>query len=252
MINWREKLIAFLVHLLTTLAIAGCAAALVFLVWYPGPFQDMSGGFKFFLLITICDIVLGPLLSFVVYNSRKTRRALIFDYTIVGIVQIAAIAYGLYAIQAARPVYVAFVKDRLEVVAAGQIDKADLAEGQAPFHTLPKWGPELIGTQLPTGEKEHNEVVFAAVSGKDLQVLPKYYVPYESVIEEVKRTAQPVEVLEKRHPDTKPVLAEAIADLDVDAARVLWLPVQTKGAFWTALIDAGTGLPVRYVPIDPY
>jgi hypothetical protein len=252
MINWREKLIAFLLHFLTTLAIAGCAAALVFLIWYPGAFLTMAGGLKFFLLITGCDLVLGPLISLVIYNSRKTRRALIIDYTVVGIVQLVALGYGLYIIESSRPVYVAFVVDRLEVVTAAEIADSDLAAAKPPYTTRPKWGPQLIGTKLPTDTKESNELVFSSLSGKDVHVLPKYYVPFEAVTDAVKRTAEPIEALEKRHPSSKPVLAEALAAGGLDADRVRWLPVGSNQGFWTALIDAQTGRPVRYIPYDPW
>jgi hypothetical protein len=252
MINWREKFIAFLLHFLTTLVIAGCAAALVFLVWYPDAFPRMAGGFKFFLLITTCDLVLGPLISLVIYNSRKTRRALIFDYTIVGIVQLVAIGYGLYIIESSRPVYVAFVVDRFEIVTAAEIADSDLAAGKPSYRTRPKWGPQLIGTKLPTDVTERNELVFSSLSGRDIHVLPKYYVPYESVIDDVRRQAEPIEALEKRHPDSKPVIAEALAELGVGADRMRWLPVGTKQGAWTALIDVQTGRPVHYVPYDPW
>jgi hypothetical protein len=252
MINWREKFIAFLVHFVSTLVLAGCAAALVFLVWYPDPFQTMAGGFKFFLLITAVDLGLGPLISFVIYNSRKSRRELLFDYTLVGIVQLAAMAYGVYAIESARPVYVAFVGDRFEVVAAREIAEEDLAKGKPPFNNLPNWGPELVGARAPTDPKGHNELVFSALSGKDIQVQPKYFVPYDSMVEDVKRRAQPLEILERRFPEMKPLIAEALAELGVSAANVRWLPVRTRGGFWTVLVDVQTGRPAYYVPLDPY
>jgi len=252
MINWREKFVAFLFHFLTTLVIAAAAAALVFLVWYPDPFDAMAGGFKFFLLIISCDLVLGPLLSFVIYNSKKTRRALILDYTIVGIVQFAALAYGIHALQGSRPVYVAFIADRLEVISAGEIDKADLKDGKPPFRTLPTWGPELIGTQRPTDTKEANDLLFSSLEGKDINVLPRYYVPYEAVVDEVKRKAKPIDALERKHRESKPLVAEALADLGVSPADVRWLPVQTRRSFWTALIDVRTWRPVYYLPIDPF
>jgi hypothetical protein len=252
MINWREKLIAFLLHFLTTLAVAGCAAALVFLIWYPDAFLTMAGGLKFFLLITVCDLVLGPLISLVIYNSRKTRLALIVDYTIVGIVQVVALGYGLFIIESSRPVYVAFVVDRFEVVTAAEIADSDLAAGKPPFDTRPKWGPQLIGTKLPTDIRQSNELMFSSLSGKDIHHLPRYYVPYDTVVDAVKRKAAPLEALEKRHPDSRPVLAEALADLGVSANRVRWLPVGTKQGAWTALIDAQTGRPVHYFAYDPW
>ena len=63
---------------------------------------------------SVCDLALGPLISLVIYNSRKARRKLIIDYTIVGVVQLAALVYGVYIVAGTRPVYVAFSTDRIE------------------------------------------------------------------------------------------------------------------------------------------
>ena len=76
MIVWREKFVATGIHFLVTLGFAACAAALIFLVWYPDPFETMIGGTELFLLVVGCDLALGPLISLVIYNSRKSRRAL--------------------------------------------------------------------------------------------------------------------------------------------------------------------------------
>ena len=109
MIAWREKIRAMLLHFLVTLVMAAIAAAVIFLVWFPDPFQAMLGGVKFFLLISLCDLVLGPLISLVIYNSRKSRRELVTDYTVVGLVQIAALVYGVFILSGTRPVYITFV-----------------------------------------------------------------------------------------------------------------------------------------------
>ena len=103
MINWREKFRAVLLHFLVTLVMAVAAAALIFLVWYPHPFESMLGGTRFFLLICICDLVLGPLTSLIIYNSKKSRRELIFDYSVIGTLQLAAFVYGLYTVANIRP-----------------------------------------------------------------------------------------------------------------------------------------------------
>lgn len=141
MIAWREKTTAFAVHFLVTLALSAIAGALVFLVWFPDPFQEMLGGTRLFEILVLCDLGLGPLTSFIIYSSKKSRRALLFDYSVVGIVQLAAFFYGLYAVANTRPVFIAFVGDRLEVVSAGEIDDADLARGGDRYRKRPTWGP---------------------------------------------------------------------------------------------------------------
>lgn len=250
MIVWREKFRAVLLHFLATLALAVVAAALIFLVWYPDPFQTMLGGTRFFILIACCDLVLGPLTSLVIYNSKKTRRALIFDYTIVGIVQIAAFVYGVMSITHARPVYIAFVKDRFEVVIAEDIADSALAAAQAPYRARPKWGPVLIGTQRPSTREELNDLVMAAMEGKDLQNFPRYYVPYEKVADRVKQASLPMAALYKHRPEARQLLADE--KLKVPEEQLRWLPIRGVRSFWTVLVDANTAQVLAYIPVDPY
>ncbi len=58
-------------HFLISAAVAAVAAVLVFCVWYPGPFRLMAGGRDLFLLVTSVDVVIGPLLTFAVFNRAK-------------------------------------------------------------------------------------------------------------------------------------------------------------------------------------
>jgi hypothetical protein len=250
MIVWREKFRAVLLHFLATLSMAVVAAALIFLVWYPDPFETMLGGTRFFMLITVCDLVLGPLTSLIIYNSKKTRRALVFDYSVVAIVQLAAFVYGVMSIAHARPVYIAFVKDRFEVVIAEDLADKDLQAAQPPYRTRPKFGPVLIGTQRPTKREEINDLVMAAMEGKDLQNFPRYFVPYDKVADRVKQAAQPMEKLYKHAPEARPLIADE--KLGVPEAQLRWLPIRGIRSFWTVLVDASTGKVLAYIPIDPY
>ncbi len=249
MIAWREKFRAMLLHFLVTLAMAAFAAAVIFLVWFPDPFQVMQGGVALFVLISVCDLVLGPLISLVIYNSKKSRRELITDYSIVGAVQLAAFVYGVMSIASARPVYVAFAVDRFEVVSARDIDDKDLLNAQAPYRTRPKWGPKLVGTQRPTDPKESSDLTLAVLDGKDLQMFPRYYVPYEAVKEQVQQRSQPLEALYKHHPEAKQLVAAA--KLEIPESQLRWLPIHGKG-FWTALVDVNGGPPLAYLPLDPF
>src|SRR6188768_3691636 len=164
MIVWREEFVATGIHFLVTLGFAACAAALIFLVWYPDPFETMIGGTEMFLLVVGCDLVLGPLISLVIYDRRKSRRALITDYSIVGVVQIAALVYGVHTLAAARPVYVAFNHDRIEIVSALDISDEELAAANAPVYgSLPLTGPRFISIKVPAAEQQ--DALFESVAG---------------------------------------------------------------------------------------
>src|SRR5688572_18867419 len=191
MIIWREKIIATGVHFAVTLLLAGIAAALIFLVWFPDPFQTMIGGTELFMLVVGCDLALGPLISLVIYNSRKSRRALVIDYSIVGVVQIAALAYGIFIVAGARPVYVAFSLDRFEIVSARDIPDTELAEARISlYRNLPWDGPRFVNVVIRP--EDHNDALDRALAGLEEHQRPKFYAPFDTALEQIRRRALPV------------------------------------------------------------
>ncbi|HEU5136028.1 MAG TPA: TfpX/TfpZ family type IV pilin accessory protein [Steroidobacteraceae bacterium] len=251
MIVWREKFLATAIHFLVTLVLAAIAAALIFLVWFPDPLQTMIGGTELFMLVVGCDLALGPLLSLVIYNSRKSRRELIIDYAVVGTVQIAALVYGVTIVAGTRPVYVAFSADRLEIVTARDIQENELAAALDPaYRTLSLTGPRYVAVVVPPSER--NDAVFQALSGNEEHMRPKFFVSYESQLANIRARAKPIEALAQRKPDSRPLLEAAMRDVAIPAERVRWLPVHHRKGFWTALIDNDDGKPVAYFDFDPY
>jgi hypothetical protein len=251
MIFWREKFIATTIHFLVTLALAGMAAALIFLLWYPDPFHIMIGGTELFLLIVGSDLALGPLMSLVIYNSRKSRRELLLDYAIVGVIQIAALVYGVSIMADARPVYVAFHGDRFEVVLAGDLREQELKAAKDPRHRQVRWtGPELIGVEVPP--EDHEDALFQSLEGNAEHQRPKFYRPFESQLGLIRQRAKPLAELEKKKPDARPLIEAALHGKQLSRDRLGWLPVSHFRGFWTAIVDLDTGRPVAYFDLDPY
>ena len=251
MIVWRDKLLAFGVHFIATALLAAAAAALIFLVWFPTPFDAMIGGARLFVLVVGCDLALGPLISLVIFNRGKSRRELVTDYTVVAIVQLVAMSYGIWVMAGSRPVYVAFAKDRFEVVAAQSIRDSDLAEAHDPrFARRPLFGPEFVSVRVESADQQ--DALFQELAGRAPSARPKFYVPYAEAFEEIRKRGGQLVELEARHPEAKPLLDAAVAESGVPREPLRWLPVAVRLGFWTALVDVRTGKPVAYAPVDPY
>jgi hypothetical protein len=251
--NWRERVVAALIHFAVTLLIAGIASALIFLVWFPGELAAMVGGAKLFLIVVVSDLVLGPLMSLVIYTSKKSRRVLIVDYAIIATVQMAALIYGVMIVAGSRPVFVAFAVDRLEVLTAFEISDADLAGGVEPqYRSLSWFGPRLVAIQLPLDTKERNDLILSAVTGgKDARFLPKYYRAFDTAREQALAKSQPIETLLASSSDEKSRIEAAIEATGKSENDLRWLLVHHRFGFATAFIDAHSGEPVKYLLLSP-
>ena len=112
-------------HLIISLLVGALAAAAVFGFWFPYPYQELAGGQHLFLIMVGVDVVCGPLLTAMLFSPTKSRRELTLDLSLIALVQLAALIYGVHSISEARPVVLAFETDRMVSVAARQIDLAD-------------------------------------------------------------------------------------------------------------------------------
>lgn len=102
------KLKAFSAHLLASALVVGVLMAVFVRLWFPMPYFSADGGWQGIRLVMAVDLVLGPVLSLVVYNSRKSRRQLVFDYTVIGILQASALSFGIWTAFTHRTALVVF------------------------------------------------------------------------------------------------------------------------------------------------
>jgi hypothetical protein len=251
MIAWREKFLATSVHFAVTLLLTGIAAAIIFLVWFPDPMQTMIGGTELFLIVVGVDLALGPLMSLVIFNSRKSRRELVIDYSIVGVIQIVALVYGVMVVAGARPAYYAFDKDRYEIVSAVDITDKELAAAkESQYRKLPWTGPRIVAISIPPEDQQ--DALFQAMEGNEAQLRPKFYVPLSAKLDAIRRNAKTIAELEAKKPAYKALLEEAVASVDIPAERIAWLPVRHRKGFAAVIIDTSDGKPLAWADFDPY
>lgn len=241
----KAKLKAAGIHAIATLIVASTTAALVFIVWYPGAFSEMVSGADLFLLVIAVEVVLGPTISLVVFNPKKRRAELLRDYCIVGAIQLAALAYGLYTVAISRPAYLVFVKDRIEVVAPVELSEADLQQAGMSHWSLPWTGPKLVCTESPTDPREKSDLIVSGLEGKDIQLYPKYY-----------RPCKPGEITAKMYSkDQWEALTEhklsAFPD-SVQAEPFGWLPIVSRFGAWVAVYPDHEIDSVVYFDVNPF
>lgn len=246
----RRRARAAGIHLLISLALATLVAALVFGVWYPGPYRLLSGGRDLFLLVITVDVILGPLLTFAVFNPSKGWPQLRRDLAVIGLIQLGALGYGLYTVWLARPVAMVFEVDRFRVLNSGQIRLLELPRARPEYRTLPLTGPWLLGTRKPAKGEEANDALFTAVDGIDVGQRPIFWQPYaESSVNALAR-ARPVALLLAHYPERAAEFQDRLRELQLDPASAKFLPVMARGE-WVALLDRA-GNVTAFLPADGF
>ncbi len=99
----QSKAKAWSIHLAISAVIFVALLALIVLVWYPSFYFHADGGWQGVRIIAVVDLVLGPFLTLVIFNPRKSLKEKIIDFTLIGLVQAAALTWGVYNVYTQRP-----------------------------------------------------------------------------------------------------------------------------------------------------
>lgn len=145
------RLIAAFKHFLLSLTFFSVIVFVLLYFWYPAPYFTASGGWQGLKIAAIVDLVLGPLLTLIVFDSLKSKRKLVFDLSVIVALQFSALAWGVMTIYEQRPVSVVFFENNFITVPAS----AFLKQG-VPLAKLDKYGekkPNFIYVDKPIDEK---------------------------------------------------------------------------------------------------
>ncbi|PUA28974.1 MAG: hypothetical protein B0W54_11290 [Cellvibrio sp. 79] len=112
----KFRFICFGSHLLISFVIALVSLYAVFELWYPSPLDEALGVTDIFLLLLCIDVILGPLLTLLV--AKQGKKTLKMDLSVIGVLQVAALSYGLHIVAQGRPVWLVYNMNRFDVVQA--------------------------------------------------------------------------------------------------------------------------------------
>ena len=110
------KLKATSIHLSLSLLIFMVILYYILYHWYPEPFFTAQGGWQGIQLMAVVDLVLGPLLTFIIFNHLKKRKEIIFDLSLIAVVQISALTWGGYQVYSQRPIALVFWNEEFYTV----------------------------------------------------------------------------------------------------------------------------------------
>lgn len=147
--------------------------ALTWIRWglYPEFHFELNGVWHGLRLIAGVDLVLGPLLTLLIFHTMKPLREKMTDFIVVGVVQLAALAYGLHTMYQEHP-YLLVLNNYGGAITITQREfnqqssDSGLPENVAPFS-------QLAGVPIASLHRDNNQFVYQKVSDADMEIANK-------------------------------------------------------------------------------
>jgi hypothetical protein len=194
--------------------------------------------------------VLGPLLTFAVFDKAKGWRHLRRDLACIALLQVAALSYGINTVYQARPVAMVFEVDRFRVVTAADVYRPELPIAPNGYRSLPLTGPWLLGARAAQSGEERNDALFMGVSGVDIGQRPKFWQPYEMSRSAALIRSRPVALLAQRYPAQKTAIEAVLSDAGLALNEGRFLPLVARRD-WVVLLSPKGDI-AGYMPLDGF
>lgn len=242
--NIRIK--AFIIHFSISILIAIAIIGLVFYIWYPAPLHTAVGVTKIFLILLIVDVILGPLLTLLVYKAGK--KTLVIDLTVIALLQLSALSYGLWAVAEGRPGWLVFANDRFDLVRVLNIDERNLDQADLQYRNPSYLGPQWVVAGNPSNNDEHiNIVMESLLSGVDITQRPNLYQQLDSHKIAIQKKLLKIEELPKIN-STEKISNTLNKYPNADA----WLPLRANNQDMVVLMHRETATVVAIVDLRPW
>ena len=219
---------------------------LVFFVWYPAPLAKAVGVTNIFLMMLAIDVIVGPILGWLVYQEGK--KTLKFDLSVIILIQIAALCYGVFSIEQGRPAWLVYNVDRFELVRKNELVDTNIQQAQPQFQQPSWFKPQYVATEFAKDIQQRNDEMFAEVlGGISIAQRPERYVELTQVTTQIQQRALPLKELEQYNPKT---------DVEKTLAKYpkadAWLPLKANAIDMVVLVNKESASIIKIVDLRPW
>lgn len=198
-------------------------AYLVLFVWYPDFFYTIDGGWEGMRIIIGVDLVLGPVLTLIVFKAGKP--GLKFDLTCVAVFQSVCLAAGVYVVYSERPLFFIYYDQHFYSASADTYTRYNQATPDPLQFDVTT--PAMVISKVPDNPIE--EADFRSILYKDdlpVWAYSRSYQPFDDHIDAVLQDGFPLDELRER--DTEGRLDEWLAEYGGSADDYAFYPIHSR------------------------
>jgi len=238
---------AFLIHFSISLFVFFILLYFILIQWYPSPLFENDGGWRVIRIIVGIDLVLGPLLTLIVFKPGKP--GLKFDLSMIALLQTLALSWGVWTTYNERPAAVIYTIDHFTPVPA-----YELAQHGIGLKELKKFGgswPILIFSDIPM-ENLSLVLLKAFRESKPLYLYSEYYKNFSSEFASVlKQSSMNLKKYVEDKPELKQRYQEALLKLNPGNTNTAFLALHSRDKWITVIFDLDTMQMLDTIDIEP-
>lgn len=236
---------AFGIHLSISLAIFAVLAYLLLFVWFPGFYYETDGGIQGMRIVILVDLVLGPLLTLIVYRHGKPGLA--FDLSVIAFLQAAALTAGVSIIYSQRPLALVYNDGRLFTVSADDYEEAGVPVPD--LSRFPGPSPKQLAVQLPEDRNAEIELRSRLYEkGQPLRTWAEGYQPLTANLDLLLERAFDADFVHAHDPDR--VLEQWLEETGRDPDGLAFLPFAARYRYVFAVLDRQTGTLLDVIDVE--
>jgi len=237
------------IHLLISILVVGSILLALLFTWYPPAIMGIAKADKLIYLLAGVDVVIGPLLTLIVFKIGKP--SLKFDLSVIALLQICALSFGLYTIWQSRPVFMVAADDRFYLVFANEIDPRALKLSKnKEYASLSYTGAKLVSARMPVDLSK--TISFAATP--DIQNQPQLFASYDQYADALMEQSLPV-VADKNNAVPKTVtsaLQKWAKKNNTKVENIRYVPINSSRGSGVMVMDKNSKKPLAAINVNPW
>ena len=195
----KEKLKAFFLHLAISLFLFIVMYIFIKHTLYPDYLFHVDGGKQGLVIIALVDLVLGPLLTLIVY--KKGKKGLAFDLSLIAIFQIACLTAGMYVLISERPLGLVLSYDGFHSVSQSSLLLYDKDKNM--FEQWPGDGLKKLYVKLPVSRDERLKLQLSQLAEGPLYIRKELLSPFDQGDFRVSEYSIKIGVIIAMYPEQK-------------------------------------------------
>lgn len=232
----------FGISILIALAVLG----LIFFIWYPTPLATAVGVTQIFLMLLVIDIIVGPLLGLLVYKEGK--KSLKFDLSVIILLQISALFYGLYNLEQGRPAWIVYNVDRFDLIRKNDIIPENIEQAAEKYQKTAWFDVQYAAITFSKDPEQRSDDFFTeAFGGISIAQRPERYIELHKVKQQIQQRAQHLEQLRQYN---EPSVIKSVLEKYPNANA--WLPLKANAVDMVVLINKQKAEVIKIVDLRPW